>query len=103
SLRSVPGENVARARLELGLADSESCAKETLQRIRANVGADLVLLGAYTALGASSGGQVRLDLRLQDTASGETTASVAVSGTESGLFDLVARAGRALRTTLGVA
>ncbi|HEV8268299.1 MAG TPA: tetratricopeptide repeat protein, partial [Thermoanaerobaculia bacterium] len=102
SLRSVPGENVARAKLELDLADSESYAKETLARIKANLGADVVLLGAYTALGEPAGGQVRLDIRIQDTGSGETVASVAVNGTESGLFDLVSQAGRTLRRSLGV-
>jgi len=101
-LRTVPGENVARVKLELTLGDADAYGKETLQRLRTNLGSDIVVLGAYTALGRQSGGQIRLDLRLQDTAAGETVASVTETGTEAALLDLVARSGARLREKLGV-
>ncbi len=46
SLRLVPGEDVARAKRELPLADEDTLAKATLERLRTNPGADVVVLGA---------------------------------------------------------
>ena len=60
-------------RINLSLADAESYAKETLSKIRANLGTDTVVLGSYVTL---CGGQIRLDLRLQDAVAGETLAGV---------------------------
>jgi serine/threonine protein kinase/tetratricopeptide (TPR) repeat protein len=100
-LRTVPGENVARAKSDLALTETDSLAQDTLLRIRKNLGNDFVVLGSYLDLGKDSGAQIRLDLRIQDTASGETLASFAENGTEAGLLDLVARAGTELRAKLG--
>jgi serine/threonine protein kinase/tetratricopeptide (TPR) repeat protein len=101
-LRVVPGETVAQMKVSLALPDSDSLSPETLQRIRSNLGTDLVVLGAYTDLGPDSGKQIRFDLRLQDAHQGEIVAAVAETGTESTLFDLVSRAGSRLRAALGV-
>ena len=49
-LRMVPGEDVARAKSELPLSDEDSLGKSTLQRLRTNPGADVVILGSYTML-----------------------------------------------------
>jgi len=101
-LRPVPGENVARVKLELALADADAYGKETLAKLRSNLGTDVVVLGAYTALGRRSAGRIRLDLRLQDTAAGETVGAVTETGTEAELLDLAARMGSRLREKLGV-
>lgn len=101
-LRTIPGENVARMKIDLSLPDTESLAKDTLSRIRTNLGTDFVVAGSYVALGKESGGQIRIDLVLQDAAAGETIASVEETGTESRLFDLVSEAGAGLREKLGV-
>jgi len=90
-LRTIPGENVARMKIELALADAESLAPDTLGRIRTNLGTDLVVLGAYLALGDKSGQKIRLDLRVQDAEKGETVASLTETGTEGELLDLVSR------------
>lgn len=100
-LRTIPGENVAQMKVSLSLADEDSFGKDTLARIRANLGSDLVVLGSYLALGKASGGQIRLDLRIQDTTAGETIASLTETGTEAGLLDLVARVGARLREKAG--
>jgi tetratricopeptide (TPR) repeat protein len=100
-LRVVPGENVARAKNDLALAETDSLSQDTLLRIRKNLGDDVVVLGSYLDLGKDLGGQIRLDLRIQDTVSGETLASFAENGTEASLLDLVARAGTELRAKLG--
>ncbi|HSF18778.1 MAG TPA: protein kinase [Vicinamibacteria bacterium] len=101
-LRVLSGEDVARMKAELALVDADSFAKDTLTRIRSNLGTDFVVLGSYTALFADGGSRIRLDLRLQDASAGETLASMAESGTEEELFELVERAGVALRQQLGV-
>ena len=101
-LRLVSGENIARAKLDFPVADADSLSRDTLARLRKNLGTDLVVLGSYTALGKKFDGRIRLDLRLQDATAGETIADVAVAGTESDLFDLVAQAGARLREKLGV-
>jgi len=102
-LRTVPGETVARMKIDLGLRDTESLAPEALGPVRKNLGSDFVVVGSYFDLGKDSGGQIRLDLRLQDTANGETTAAVSETSTEAQLLDLVSRVGRKLREDLGVA
>src|SRR6202040_3568271 len=73
-LRLVPGEDVARAKSELPLSGEDSLSKSTLQRLRTNPGADVVILGSYTMLLNAPERKIRLDVRLQDTAGGETLA-----------------------------
>lgn len=102
-LRLVSGEDIARAKINLPLAAADSLSKETLARLRKNLGSDFVVLGSYTALAGKSNGRIRLDLRLQDAVAGETVAEVATTGTEADLFDLVSQAGTQLRAKLGVA
>jgi len=101
-LRLVPGEDVARAKRELSLADEDTLAKATLDRLRTNPGADVVVLGAYTLLPGKGENRIRLDVRLQDTAAGETIAERALTGSEDKLFELAAQAGAELRQSLGV-
>jgi eukaryotic-like serine/threonine-protein kinase len=101
-LRTISGENVARAKNDLSLADTDTYARDTLQRIRLNLGADLVVTGSYAVLSRNSGGQIRVDVHIQDAATGETTASAAEVGTEIELFQLVSRAGSDLRREIGV-
>jgi eukaryotic-like serine/threonine-protein kinase len=102
AIRTISGESVARARAELTIDDFDSLARDTLDRVRARLGSDLLVLGSYTALGDKSGGQIRLDVRLQDTKLGEIVASVSETGTETALFDLVSRTGIRLREKLGI-
>lgn len=101
-LRTVPEENVARARMEISLPDVDSLGKESLARIGKNLSADFVVVGSYASLGKASGNQVRMDLLLQSTRDGETKAAVSETGTEAHLFDLVSQAGEQLRAKLGV-
>jgi eukaryotic-like serine/threonine-protein kinase len=103
ALRIIPGETVARMKMELSLTDADTLAPDTLARIRANLGTDLVVLGSYLAQGEKAGERLRLDLRVQDTAAGELVASITETGTEAELLDFVARGGSRLREKLGVA
>jgi tetratricopeptide (TPR) repeat protein len=102
-LRMVPGEDVARAKSELPLREEDSLGKSTLQRLRTNPGADVVVVGSYTTLPTDPKRRIRLDIRLQDTSGGETIAEEAVSGDENDLFNLVSDLGGKLRRHLNVA
>jgi tetratricopeptide (TPR) repeat protein len=102
-LRTIPRDEVSRMKSDLGITDTDSLPRDMLKRVRENIGADVVVLGSYTALGKQAGGQIRLDIRLQDAIAGETLASVVEVGNEETLFELVSRTGGDLRQKLGLA
>jgi eukaryotic-like serine/threonine-protein kinase len=100
-LRTVPGENITRAKRELKIEDKDGYSRDTLNALRRDLGTDFVVMGSYLVLRGKDSSQVRLDLRLQDANSGETLSSIAVSGKEAEIFDLVANAGEEIRKRLG--
>jgi DNA-binding winged helix-turn-helix (wHTH) protein/tetratricopeptide (TPR) repeat protein len=100
-LQTISGDAVARARMDLNLGDSENLPPNALARIRAVLGCDVVLVGSFLDLGDQAGGKVRVDLRLQDTATGETLAVATRTRTEAELFELVSDLGQELRQDLG--
>jgi serine/threonine protein kinase/tetratricopeptide (TPR) repeat protein len=100
-LRLVPGETIAQMKNNLALADSDSYAQETLDKIRRQTSADDVVIGSYLALGSATEGKVQLDLKLQDAKAGETIVAFSEEGKETELRDLVSRAGARLREKLG--
>jgi serine/threonine protein kinase/tetratricopeptide (TPR) repeat protein/TolB-like protein len=101
-LRTIPGESVARTKVDLGLSDMESVAPDILDQVRKNLGSDFVVLGSYMDSGKEGGGQIRLNLRLENATTKDTIATVAEMGTEAGLPDLVSRTGSRLRERLGL-
>jgi serine/threonine protein kinase/Tfp pilus assembly protein PilF len=101
-LRTISAENVARAKTDLSLSDTDGLASDTIQRVRKNLGSDLIVLGSYVDLGKDAGGQLRLDLRVQDAARGQIVASLSETGSEVELFQLVSRTGGDLRQKLGL-
>jgi DNA-binding winged helix-turn-helix (wHTH) protein/tetratricopeptide (TPR) repeat protein len=101
-LRLVSGEDIARTKLDLPLTDADSLSRDTLRRLHRNLNSDFAVLGSYTVLGDKPETHIRLDVRLQDAAAGETIADVAVTGSEAELFDMVSQAGARLREKLGV-
>lgn len=98
-LRMISGENVARAKNDLSLADSDGLTSDALLRLRQNLGTDLVISGAYSDVSPGSG-QIRIDVRVQDAVTGKTIASIAESGNEVALFQVISRAGTDLRQKL---
>jgi serine/threonine protein kinase/Tfp pilus assembly protein PilF len=101
-LRVVPGENVARMKLDLSLSPADSYGPDTLTKIRGNLSTDMVVLGSYLAVGKDGGGKIRIDLQMQDTRAGETIAVVSRDGAESDLADLASQSGTGLRQKLGI-
>jgi eukaryotic-like serine/threonine-protein kinase len=100
-LRIVPGETVAKVKNNLALADADSYAQDTLDKIRRQTSADDVVIGSYVALGPTTEGKVTLDLRLQEAQAGETIVAFSEEGKEADLMDLVSRTGARLREKLG--
>ena len=100
-LHTFPGENIARASSDLGLTGKQTLAPDTLAHLRKYLGSDYVVLGAYLDQGVAAG-QVRVDLWLQDTKTGEIAATISEKGSESSLDDLATKAGTDLRRKLGV-
>lgn len=98
-LRLVPGENVARMKIDLALPEADSYGPDTLRKIRQNLNADRLVVGSFIPLGK---GQIRLDLRLQDAVQGATLAAFSEQGRESDMAALIGRAGTELRAKLGI-
>ena len=99
-LRTVSGENVAQMEASLAPPETDSYSKETLAKIRQILGTDEIVMGSFVPVGD---GQIRVDLRLQDTTAGETVAAVSAKGPEGRLDELVSQVGAQLRAKLGVA
>ena len=97
-LRTVPGENVVRMKVDLSLADADSYGRETLAHIRQRLGSDLVVLGSYFV----SGKTLRVDFRVQDTTAGEIIDSFSDTGKKEDLLALISRTGQRLRDKLGL-
>lgn len=98
-LRTVAGEDVARLKAALSLPDTDGLGQTTLSRIHQISGSDFVVLGSYLEVGD----ELRVDLRIQDTARGETVAKISDRGKDTQLLDLISRTGADLRQHLGVA
>jgi serine/threonine-protein kinase len=101
-LRAVPEETVARTKLDLGLSDVESLTPEAMAQVRNNLASDFIVLGSYLDLGKEKGGQIRLDLRLEDTVKGETVVAVSETGAEKTMIDLASQVGARLRQQFGL-
>jgi serine/threonine protein kinase/Tfp pilus assembly protein PilF len=100
-MRVASGEDVARARKDLGLGHAQTYSTQTLAKLRKDLGIDYVVTGSYLDSGPDSGGQLRLDARLQDARTGEILASLPETGTELNLIELLSRTGADLRAKLG--
>jgi eukaryotic-like serine/threonine-protein kinase len=96
-LRIIPGENVARMQADRSFPDTNTLSPETLTGIFETLGSNLVVLGHYLDVG----GQVRVDLTVQNTANGETVAAVSDSEDDARFLELVKRLGETLRQKCG--
>jgi serine/threonine protein kinase/tetratricopeptide (TPR) repeat protein/TolB-like protein len=96
-LRTIAGDTVAQTKIDLNLSDAEGIPASTLARVRGNLGSGYVVVGSYQA-----GDQIRIDARLEDTASGQTVVAASELGSETNLPDLASRTGARLRERLGL-
>ncbi|HWO12639.1 MAG TPA: serine/threonine-protein kinase, partial [Polyangiaceae bacterium] len=98
-LRTVSQERVGSMQRDLDLPPTQSLERPLLTQIRAILHADMTLIGSYWLLADSR--ELRINVTLQDTGSGETVATVAESGPASELFAVVSRIGAQVRRKLG--
>jgi tetratricopeptide (TPR) repeat protein/tRNA A-37 threonylcarbamoyl transferase component Bud32 len=102
-LRTVASDDVARARVDLGLAETDQPSGEVISTLRSRLGTDFVVLGSYTVLGSGDAASVRLAVRIEDAWKRETLGEAVETGGEKDLFQLVSRVGVQLRELLGSA
>lgn len=100
-LHVVSSEDVGRLKRSLALEDLSSYSRETLLTIRQNTGADLVIAGNFIAA-KEAGGLLRVSFTIQNATSGQTMDTLAVTGTEASIDDLIGRANVLLLSKLGV-
>jgi len=75
------------------------CGKSAPRRFAASsqeLASDFIILGSYLALGNDTG-QIRLDLRLEDSTTGQTVAAISETATEKAIVDLASQVGSRLR------
>ncbi len=101
-LRIVSGEEIARMKQDLRLRTGEPLAQDTLREVKATLDIDVIVTGSYTAVGSPGDSQVRVDIRVQDTQTGQLLGALSSSGTESGLLAIIADSGIGVRRTLGI-
>ena len=75
-LRVIAGGEVSEVKRGFGIGEVESVSATVLAKLRASLGADLLATGSYTVVGEVRISRlVRLDVRLQDTRTGEIVGS----------------------------
>jgi tetratricopeptide (TPR) repeat protein len=99
-LRTISGEDIARMKHDLALSDADSYSRETLARVKKNLGVNYIVIGSYFVPDGASVQELRLDVRVQDTATGEVLASLSDTGKSAELLAIVSRTGMQIRQTL---
>jgi DNA-binding winged helix-turn-helix (wHTH) protein/tetratricopeptide (TPR) repeat protein len=100
-LRLISAEDVAHTKRDLQIENTDTLARGTLARLRATSGADVVVLGSCTPVEGKEQKRIRVDVRLQDTLTGETISEDAFTGNQENLFEIATQAGAHLREKLG--
>ena len=98
----IPGETVSNMMRGLSLTRETSYSPDTMSRVRAYLDCDYVVYGSFYDIGKEAGGRVQLNVRMQNTKTGEVTSLAPESGTELTLKELAASVGAGLRAKLGV-
>ena len=82
-VRVISGDNVLRARRSLSLPYTDHLEKMEMERLHSFLGADLVVVGAYLALGKEDGRRIRLDVRVLKIPDGDAVRSLSELGTQA--------------------
>jgi serine/threonine protein kinase/tetratricopeptide (TPR) repeat protein len=101
-IRFIPPSRVDEMRRDLGLKDvKQDPGKEELKRIGQYLGSDVIVTGSYRTE-PQTGGKIDWNVRLMRIADGESLGSVQQAGSQSNVNELAARAGKLIRTKLGI-
>ena len=101
-LRLVSGEEIADLRVASPWSQTDTLDQTSTSRIGTALSSDLLILGSYTTIHTPKHEQLRLDVRLQDSHTGEILTEFAQVGEAEDLFRLVFSVGARLRERLGV-
>ncbi|MFN7986790.1 MAG: protein kinase [Thermoanaerobaculia bacterium] len=101
-LRLVPASDVREAERGLGWKAADSVPGTDLGKLRAALGADLLVAGSCSVTGDGPARLARLEVEVLDARTGAAVGSSATTGSETHLVDLVSRAGHDLRVALGL-
>jgi len=101
-LRLVPGEEVANLHISSPWPQTSTLGRETTARLGTALNSDVLVLGSYIGIGTAVGGQLRLDVQLQDARSGEVLVQIAQTCSRDDLFRVTSEIGARLRERLGV-
>jgi DNA-binding winged helix-turn-helix (wHTH) protein/tetratricopeptide (TPR) repeat protein len=99
-MRLLPGNEVARAKADLGIGDGEELTREKIAQITGLLGAEITVSGTYVVLENGSRNSIRLDLSVRDSA-GDVIASASETAQSTELLEVVERAAASLRSKLG--
>jgi serine/threonine protein kinase/tetratricopeptide (TPR) repeat protein len=101
-LSILPAEIVRPAHADLAPPETDGYSRASLQTLRKRLGVDYVLSGNYLVSGQNDAANVRLDLFLQNTRTGQTTVRAAQSEPLVDLPTLVKNMGNDLRHQAGI-
>lgn len=96
--RMVSGDNIVRMQQELAPPMGVGLTRKQLDDIGRDLACDLILTGNYLVVG----GKVRVDVRLDEVATGEAVATASVTDTTDRFLDIVSKAGGDLRAALKI-
>jgi eukaryotic-like serine/threonine-protein kinase len=103
AIRFIPPSRVDEMRRDLGLnAVTENPSKQELTQIAKYLGSDVVLTGSYRADGEKPADKVEWNVHMLRASTGDSVGSFQGTGTQSGINELATRAGKLIRTELGV-
>jgi len=102
AFRLIPGEAVARAKIELGLEETRALSQTQVKALNQVLGADYLLEGSYLQLAKGQDAPLRLDLKFRSTTDSEAVIALGAEGSGSDLFGLIRVAGRKVCDTFGI-
>jgi serine/threonine protein kinase/tetratricopeptide (TPR) repeat protein len=103
AIRFIPPSRVDEMRRDLRLSTvSENPSKQELSKIARYLGCDDVLTGSYRAEGDKPSDKINWNIHLVRASTGESVASFPQSGPQSAINEMATRAGKLIRSELGV-
>ncbi len=100
--RLIPAEDVAEARIELGMTEGDKLTGKRLEELSRILGADWIMDGGYLQLPGGKGDSLRLDLKFRSSGKTSSVIAVGVQGDASDLFAVLREAGRKTFEAFGV-
>jgi eukaryotic-like serine/threonine-protein kinase len=102
-IRFIPPSRVDEMRRDLGITEiKEDPGKEQTQRIGKYLGCDVLITGSYRVMPGKDARKLDWNVHLLRTSDSASLGSLPASGFDSGVNELAARAGKLVRSKLGI-